>query len=45
MNAWGRLEPRMPIFQEREGQVSQEKVGSSGVLDLALANSCWLIPA
>lgn len=40
-NIWVRLEPRMPIFQELvEGQVSQEWVGSSGMLGLAFANAC-----
>lgn len=40
-NTWIRLEPQMPIFQELvEGQVSQEGVGNSGMLKLALANSC-----
>lgn len=45
-NAWVRLGPRVSIFQElAEEQLSQEAVGSGGVLELVLANSCWLIPA
>ena len=45
-NARVRPGPRVSIFQELvEGQLSQEAVGSGSVLELALANSCWLIPA